>query len=104
MGSRMAWKWRDGNAVVGPRINAEGLRVYPFDPLLPLDVLFFCYRGDPQYRGNRRGHFEVLYLKTGGILLEARSRRILMPAGGLLVMGSTLMHRILECRGAGPVP
>ncbi|MCC6394704.1 MAG: helix-turn-helix transcriptional regulator [Bryobacterales bacterium] len=87
---------------MGPQINAEGLHVYPFDPLLPLDVLFFRYRGYPQYRGNRHDHFEVLYLKTGEILLEVQSRRILMRAGDLLVMGSTLMHRILEYRGARP--
>ncbi|MCC6344715.1 MAG: helix-turn-helix transcriptional regulator [Bryobacterales bacterium] len=94
----MTGKWRDGDAVVAPQINAEGLHVYPFDPLLPLDVLFYRYHGYPQCRSNRHDYFEVLYLKAGEILLEVQSRQIPMRAGDLLVMGSTLMHRILEYR------
>ncbi|MCC6362801.1 MAG: helix-turn-helix transcriptional regulator [Bryobacterales bacterium] len=96
----MAWEWQDRDTVVAPQINAEGLHVYPFDPLLPLDVLFFRYHGYPQCRSTRHDYFEVFYLKSGEILLEVQSRQILMRADDLLVMGSNLMHRILEYRGA----
>ena len=96
----MARAWKDGDAAVAPQINAQGVHMYPFDPTFPIAVQFFHYRGHPRVPSNRHEYYEVLYLQSGEILWEVENRQIPMHAGDLFVIGSSLMHTILEYRGA----
>src|ERR1017187_113048 len=92
----------DHFCLVEPQINAEGVHVWPFDVACPMDVVFLMENGQHKVRMNRHPYFEVLYLCSGSAICHIQDRFIPMRAGDLVVIGSTLYHRI-ECRSSTPV-
>jgi AraC-like DNA-binding protein len=58
--------------------------------------------GRPDVRMNRHGYFEVLYLCSGSAECHIQDRLLPINEGDLVVIGSTLYHRI-ECRSSTPV-
>ena len=92
----------DHFCLVEPQINAEGVHVWPFDVACPMDVVFLMENGQHKVRMNRHPYFEVLYLCAGSAICHIQDRFIPMRAGDLVVIGSTLYHRI-ECRSSTPV-
>ena len=88
--------------VVEPQINAEGVHVWPFDPVFPVDVRFLTIGLGHNVRKNRHEYFELAYLCGGAASLEIQDRSLPLQEGDLAVVGSTLYHRF-ECRSAPPV-
>ncbi|PYV38716.1 MAG: hypothetical protein DMG06_25015 [Acidobacteria bacterium] len=70
--------WENLFSVIEPQINAAGTHMWPFDSSFPLDVRFFTLGGPKEIRMNRHDYFEV-------------------REGDLVVVGSTLYHRIISC-------
>ncbi|MGA7340712.1 MAG: AraC family transcriptional regulator [Terracidiphilus sp.] len=92
---------RDHFSLVEPQINAEGIHQWPFDEACPVDVLFLTGYGGQDVRMNRHGYFEVLYLCSGSAECRIQDRLLPVNEGDLVVIGSTLYHRI-ECRSSSP--
>src|SRR5258708_29694424 len=88
--------------VVEPQINAEGVHVWPFDPVFPVDVRFLTSGLGNNVRKNRHEYFELAYLCGGAASLEIHDRSVPLQEGDLAVVGSPLYHRF-ECRSAPPV-
>ena len=88
--------WEKAYAVVEPQINAEGVHVWPFDPSFPIDIRFFDLDGRHNIRMNRHDYFELLYVYSGEAVYQIQDRRLVVRKGDLVVIGSTLYHRITE--------
>jgi AraC-like DNA-binding protein len=88
--------------LVEPQINAEGIHVWPFDPMFPIDVRFMTSGPGRNVRKNRHDYFEIAYLCAGEASLEIQDRSLPLHEGDLAVVGSTLYHRF-ECRSDPPV-
>lgn len=88
--------------LVEPQINAEGIHVWPFDPVFPIDVRFMTSGLGRNVRKNRHDYFELAYLCAGSASLEIQDRSLPLREGDLAVVGSTLYHRF-ECRSDPPV-
>jgi len=89
-----AWKGMYG--FTEPGINAEGIRVYPFDPLFPIDVSFQQTLGPRLVRLNRHEFFEIIYMYSGRTHIQVRDRLLPAKAGDLVVIGPNLYHRVLH--------
>src|SRR5215467_9565239 len=76
LGEKMAvaTTWERMISVVEPQINAEGIRVYPFDPSFPIDVRFFTYASCENTRMNRHDYFEVVYISSGKTAFQIQDR------------------------------
>ena len=70
-----------------PGINAEGVRVYPFDPSFPVDVSFQKASGPRLVRFNRHEFFEIIYVYSGKSEIQVRDRILSTKAGDLVVIG-----------------
>lgn len=92
---------KDHFSLVEPQINAEGIHKWPFDETCPVDVLFLTGYGGQDVRMNRHGYFEVLYLCSGTAECRIQDRLLPINEGDLVVIGSTLYHRI-ECHRSAP--
>jgi AraC-like DNA-binding protein/mannose-6-phosphate isomerase-like protein (cupin superfamily) len=92
---------KDHFSLVEPQINAEGIHKWPFDDSCPVDVLFLTGYGGKDVRMNRHGYFEVLYLCSGTAECRIQDRLLRINEGDLVVIGSTLYHRI-ECHTSSP--
>ncbi len=92
---------KDHFSLVEPQINAEGIHKWPFDEACPVDVLFLTGYGGQDVRMNRHGYFEVLYLCSGTAECRIQDRLLPINEGDLVVIGSTLYHRI-ECHSSAP--
>jgi AraC-like DNA-binding protein len=88
--------------LVEPQINAEGVHVWPFDALCPVDALFLTVDDRHKVRMNRHRYFEVLYLCSGSANCHIQGRLLPFNEGDLAIIGSTLYHRI-ECQSSIPV-
>ena len=93
---------RDHFSLVEPQISAEGIHKWPFDHSCPADVQFMTETGRQNVRMNRHRYFEVLYLCSGTAYCHIQDRLLPVNEGDLIVIGSTLYHRI-ECRTSAPV-
>ena len=93
---------KDHFSLVEPQINAEGIHKWPFDDTCPVDVQFMTGYGGQDVRMNRHGYFEVLYLCSGSAECRIQDRLLPVNEGDLVVIGSTLYHRI-ECHSSSPV-
>lgn len=80
--------------VTEPGINAEGVRVYPFDCSFPIDVSFHKASGPRLVRLNRHEFFEVIYIYAGKTNIQVRDRILPARTGDLVVIGPNLYHRI----------
>lgn len=97
-----AGAWQDTFSLVEPQINDEGIHIWPFDPLCPVDVLFMTTSDRECVRMNRHDYFEVLYLCSGSGVCHIENRLLPFYEGNLAIIGSNVNHRI-ECRSASPL-
>lgn len=95
-------EWEDSFSLVEPQINNEGIHIWPFDPLCPVDVLFMATSDRECVRMNRHDYFEVLYLCSGSGVCHVENRLLAFHEGDLAIIGSTVNHRI-ECRSVSPL-
>jgi hypothetical protein len=84
-----------------PKINAEGIHVWPFHPTFPVDVRCLTLGLGHDVRKNRHEYSELAYLCGGAASLEIQDRSLPLHEGDLAVVGSTLYHRF-ECRSEPP--
>jgi AraC-like DNA-binding protein len=90
--------WKAMYRFTEPGINAEGVRVYPFDHLFPIDVSFQRASGSRLVRLNRHEFFEIIYMYSGKTNIQVRDRILPVHAGDLAVIGPNLYHRVLYKR------
>jgi AraC-like DNA-binding protein len=88
--------WKGMYSFTEPGINAEGIRVYPFDASFPIDVSFQKASGPRLVRLNRHEFFEIIYLYSGMTNIQVRDRLLRAKTGDLVVIGPNLYHRILH--------
>lgn len=93
---------KDNFRLVEPQINADGIHVWAFDHLCPVDVLFLKEDGRHHVRMNRHEYFEILYINSGSALCRIEDRLFSVSEGDLVVVGSTVYHR-LEGSSSCPV-
>ena len=93
---RENFPWKGTYKFVEPGIDAAGVRVYPFDRSFPIDVSFQKAVGPRLVRLNRHEFFEIIYVYSGRIQIQARDRILPAKAGDLVVIGSNLYHRVLH--------
>ncbi len=86
--------WENAFSLIDPQINAEGLHVWPFDPVFPLDVRFYVWDKRHHIRLNRHDYFELFYLQKGELICRVQEREFLMRSGDLAVISSTQYHTI----------
>ena len=88
--------WKGIYRFTEPGINAEGIRVYPFDNSFPIDVSFQKALGPRLVRLNRHEFFEIIYMYSGKTNIQVRDRLLPAKAGDLVVIGPNLYHRVLH--------
>jgi AraC-like DNA-binding protein len=88
--------WKSMYSFTEPGINAEGIRVYPFDRSFPIDVSFQRALGPRFVRLNRHEFFEIIYMYSGRADIQIRDRILAAKAGDLVVIGPNLFHRVLH--------
>lgn len=90
--------WKEMYRFTEPGINAEGVRVYPFEHSFPIDVSFHRASGSRLVRLNRHEFFEIIYIYSGKTNIQVRDRILPAQAGDLVVIGPNLFHRVLHKR------
>jgi AraC-like DNA-binding protein len=88
--------WKGLYRFTEPRINVEGVTVYPFDPSFPIDVSFQKASGSRLVRLNRHDFFEIIYMYSGKANIQVRDRILPAKAGYLVVIGPNVYHRLLH--------
>jgi AraC-like DNA-binding protein len=88
--------WKRMYSFTEPGINAEGIRVYPFDGCFPIDVSFQRAIGPRLVRLNRHEFFEIMYIYNGRADIQVRDRVLAAKPGDLIVIGPNLYHRVLH--------
>jgi AraC-like DNA-binding protein len=88
--------WKGMYRFTEPGINAEGVRVYPFDPAFPIDVSFQRAFGPRLVRVNRHEFLEIIYVYAGDSHIQVRDRVLPVRAGDLVVIGPNVYHRVLH--------
>jgi len=92
--------WKSDYKFVEPGINADNVRLYPFDQSFPLDVSFQRITGPKLVRLNRHAFFEILYMFGGSATIQIRDLYFPMKKGTVVVIGPNLYHRILRTPNA----
>jgi AraC-like DNA-binding protein len=85
--------WEKGYSTIEPQIDADGVHLWPFDKVFPIDVRFFVFGGRGDIRMNRHGYFEVFHVLHGQMRFQIQHRYFTARPGDLLVIGSTFFHR-----------
>lgn len=99
---RAGRRWKQAHQLLEPQINAEGLHVWPFpEPSFLIDVTFQVMDSHHQIRLNRHNFLELVYVCSGWGKLWIQDRVLPIRQGDLLVIGSTLYHRIENRSRAG---
>lgn len=93
-------RWTDANFFIEPNINAAGIHVWRFDPMLPIDVSFWTFGKLTPIRMNRHEYYELLYAYSGEFTFEVLNRSVAVPQGDLFLVGTTLFHRLCGHSGA----
>jgi AraC-like DNA-binding protein len=93
---RENFPWKGTYKFVEPGIDAAGVRVYPFDRSFPIDVSFQKALGHRFVRLNRHEFFEIIYVYSGRVQIQAREHILPAKAGDLVVIGSNIYHRVLH--------
>jgi AraC-like DNA-binding protein len=86
--------WEDAYSAVLPLINAEGLLVSSFDASAPVQVHFYRYDGQRDFRMCRHDHFEVFMVHSGHIIFQLQDRFYPMTEGDLIIINSTQYHKV----------
>lgn len=87
-------RWTDGFRLFDAQINAEGVHSWPFDPVLPVEVVFHTFDWRHTIRSNRHDCFELIYLHSGQARCQVQDDVFLLKAGDLVVIDSTVYHRL----------
>lgn len=87
--------WNDAYNFINPHINAAGVHVWPFDPSFPLTVQFWRYDRQSSIHLNQHDYFELILVDRGEVLFQVQDRVLALKQGEMLVMGSTLFHRLI---------
>lgn len=91
--TRSPMLWQDGARVVEPQINADGVHLYPFAAVFPIDVRFFALNGRTGVRMNRHHYYELCYVSSGETEWYIQDTIVPAETGDLVVMGSDIYHR-----------
>ncbi len=83
-----------GGSAAALRVSAESASIRPFDPTLPIDVQFLSVNPGADAGARRRDLFELAYISTGSGELRIQERRLPARRGDLVVVGSSLGHRL----------
>ena len=67
LGDTLGWPQSDQYRLLQPQINAEGIHVWPFDSVLPVDLRFQTSDGR-NVQTNRHDYFEILILRKRNVL------------------------------------
>lgn len=97
---REKFPWKRAYQFVEPGINAEGVRIYPFDRSFPIDVSFQILSGPKHVPLNRHEFLEVIYVFGGKTEIQIRDGYFLTKRGDLVVVGPHQYHRILHAPNA----
>jgi AraC-like DNA-binding protein len=87
--------WRDAYRLINPHINAAGMHVWPFEPSFPLTVQFWVYDRPSTIHMNHHDYFELIHVDCGQVDFQVQDRIFTLRRGDLLVMGSSLFHRLI---------
>ncbi len=94
--------WTESATTIAPQIRADGVHVWPFDPALPLAVTFQVFGDRQPVRMNRHDYFEIVHVVSGEITCQVAERCFRCKQGELIVMGSSLYHRMWRHTRAHP--
>ena len=92
--------WERAYTIIEPQIDNEGIHLWPFDPLFPIDVRFFIFGPRGGVRMNRHDYLEILYITQGEVKFQIQQRPVTARTGDLLVIGSTFFHRPIKANTA----
>ena len=95
-------RWQNTHAIIAPQIRADGVHVWPFDPSLPIAVTFQVFGEGQPVRMNRHDYFEIAYVLNGEVLCQVADRSFRCREGELIVIGSSLYHRMWRDTRAHP--
>lgn len=87
-------QWENAYSLINPRINAEGVHVWPFDPAFPMSVRFYIWDKRHHIRMNRHDYCEIFYVHHGDLICRIQDRRFHMQSGDLVVISNTQYHTI----------
>ena len=87
-------EWQETVFVIEPQIRADSVHIWPFDPSFPVAAPFLVFGERQSTRMNRHDYFEVVYVVAGESDWEIGNRRILAKEADLLVIGSSVYHRM----------
>ena len=88
----LGWPKNDQYRLLQPQINAEGIHIWPFDSILPVDLRFQTNDGQHTVQKNRHDYFEIFVLCSGATTFQVQDRQLPMNVGDLAIIGSTLYH------------
>jgi AraC-like DNA-binding protein len=95
-------RWTNGFRLFDAQINAEGVHSWPFNHVLPVEVVFHTFDWHHTIRSNRHDCFELIYLHSGHAHCQIQDHVFLLEAGDLVVIDSTVYHR-LTARSSGKI-
>ncbi|MFB3921552.1 MAG: helix-turn-helix domain-containing protein [Terriglobia bacterium] len=95
-------RWQNTHAIIAPQIRADGVHVWPFDRSLPIAVTFQVFGEGQPVRMNRHDYFEIAYVLNGEVHCQVGDRALRLREGELIVIGSSLYHRMWRETRAHP--
>lgn len=95
-------RWQETVSIIAPQIRADGVHIWPFDPSLPVAVTFQVFGVRQPVRMNRHDYFELVYVHSGEVACQVAGRSFVAKRGELIVMGSSLYHRLARTTGVHP--
>jgi AraC-like DNA-binding protein len=94
-------QWENAFSAIEPRINAEGVHTWSFDPACPAAVRFFLMDNRRHIRMNRHDYFEIFYLQQGEVVCHIENLSLPMRGGDLAIVKSAQYHSMrLPAHGA----
>jgi AraC family transcriptional regulator, transcriptional activator of pobA len=94
--------WTESSSTIAPQIRADGVHIWPFDPSFPVAVTFQVFGERQPVRMNRHDYFEIVYVMDGEITCQVAERSFKCKPGELVVIGSSLYHRMWRQTRAHP--
>jgi AraC-like DNA-binding protein len=86
----------DNFLVSTSQVNADGVHVWPFDPVCPVDVVQHSLSGRHPFRMNRHDYFEFVFLRSGSVEWQVQGSHLSQAEGELFVMTHPKYHRVTE--------
>src|ERR1039457_531197 len=82
-GHALGWQKNDQYRLLQPQINAQGIHVWPFDSVLPIDLRLLTCDGQNTVQKNRHDYFEIFVLCSGATTFLVQDRLLPMNEGDL---------------------